>query len=150
MLKYNELKLCRSFQKCTEYYGEDIDQLNKTFLTNRLKKAKYFYIVQFDQGIKIGITGGGNSNRLDVYFKPWCKNIKKVYVIENSRLFTCFKQTEKILKKEFSGITERYSSEFFYGMTISNYTIDYIKNILISVIEDKNTNNIPYDNKFTK
>lgn len=90
---------------------DDFEEISKQEYKSRLSQ-KCFYIIDFRDGVKIGITSNF-SNRVKDYKKPWCKPIRDSYIIANennvaieNHLKKCFK--EYILK----GSTEYFNLSF--------------------------------------
>lgn len=79
-----------------------------------MRKIKGLYFIEFDDGIKIGISNNIFS-RLAIYLFPWCKTIRSVHVFEcqNGR------SIEQRYKERFKMNTLSNSTEFITGQPIS-------------------------------
>jgi len=80
----------------------------------KMKKIKGLYIVEFENGIKIGISNNVHE-RLESYKKPWCRPIVNSFIVECQ----CPIQLELRIKKQFKkSITYNESTEFITGVTV--------------------------------
>lgn len=70
------------------------------------------YIIEFDNGIKIGKSNNINSRIHSQYKKPWCREIKriKVYACRN------FNAIELSVKKYFKDYIKNNSTEYITGV----------------------------------
>lgn len=74
------------------------------------------YIIQFDTGIKIGVSKNFKQRFTEQYLKPWCKPIIKYQMIHSYKA----KYIEKAIKTYYKNFTVKGSNEFFFGITFDD------------------------------
>lgn len=82
------------------------------FGSARTSKIKCFYIIEFDNGCKVGIDTTFKQ-RLGSYRSPWCRPIKGIEILQNAdpeeveeHIKSCFKDTLVGRSTEFFGVSK--------------------------------------------
>lgn len=83
--------------------------INRHATVDRVSTADEFYIIEFDNGIKIGCCNIF-SRRLRQYQQPFCRPILKHLCIKTQNAFAL----EHIVKHRFSSDSHLINREFFY------------------------------------
>lgn len=91
---------------------------------------KGLYIIEFDNGIKFGITSNIDRRKI-AYLSPWDREIKQ------SKFFSCDKpeEIESELKRHFKNKTKKGSTEFVYGVSFEDIVSVVIAGIFL--LEEK-------------
>jgi hypothetical protein len=78
-----------------------------TVIRRSKDKISCLYIIEFEEGCKIGISSNV-KNRMRDYKKPWCKRIERSYIVHHESPL----DVENHLKRCFKDV--RHRGEFYY------------------------------------
>ena len=113
-----EYKFSKKHSEVFYYHIKSPDTDKCSNLFNTLNKRDCFYLIKFKNGIKIGISSY-MSRRFREYNKPWCNEIKEIFLISGKNIKDPLNELELKLKREHCG-KHKGSHEF-----ISNYSMFY-------------------------
>lgn len=95
--------------------------------TREDKPRSFVYLIEFDNGIKFGMSKGlKGTARVDSYKSPWCRQIKNEVIIH------CLHpgRIERKLQAKFRRYIKTRSSEFLIGIDF-DVVRDYLENVLL-------------------
>ena len=84
-----------------------------SFNNMKKRKIKALYIIEFDCGVKIGISDDLRS-RLKIYKTPWCRPIRQIIYLECQYPRSVESKIKQYFKKH---IPLKSSSEFIIGVS---------------------------------
>ncbi len=111
ILTQNKYTVRKSYYKVDELSIKNPTILSLNNLADKVLKCETVYIIQFDNGIKVG-KSKNFKNRLLAYTKPWSREIRNILVFKLTGVYDIMSTVECELIKKFKSDINRNSSEF--------------------------------------